>query len=245
MPSVAHEHPLFWKENGDHQSVAALFADSIDHLYRVAIAVDPSPHSQIAYACYLAEHHQPLESFREFDEILNHTKVAEDPEMLAEIVRRLSDVERRLENDDACNQLAEVGADWKDFDSHQPDGSDDDCSTEAICEVADGIRQLMNGTRQRSPRDFSRIIAELDLHTLEDVGELLWQVHHDRALRERRRTGMSLLKLALFCGKRGWCHVEVESIREAIRCFAQVVMEISNGRHQARAELAAISMQRV
>lgn len=238
-----------WTQTEPHQSVAALFADAIDHLYRVAITVDPSPRSQIAYGCYLAEHGQPLEAFREFDEILSHDNVSDDPEILGEIVYRLSEIERRLETDSSTSLSEHSVTDWQDFDFHEPEQVDEDGwgagSTESVSEIADAIRQLMDGTRQRSPRDFSRIVAELDLHTLEDVGDLLGKVRHDRALCERRRTGKSLLKLALFCSRRDWCHVAVECIREAIRCFAQVAMEILNSRHQVRAELAAISMRRI
>lgn len=238
------------QDSTPYPGVARMFADSIEHLYRVAITVDPSPRSQIAYACYLAEHGQPLEAFGEFDEILGHEKVCEDPAILNEIVHRLARIEKKLEAGSSSYLLQQQQIDfWENHDGHEPDEAcfeDPVGGTEdALAEVADAIRQLMDGTRQRSPREFSRIVAEMDLNTLEEIGDLLGKVQEDRALCQRRRTGMSLLKLALFCGRKEWHHVQVECIREALRCFAQVAMQVRNGQVQARSELAALSTREI
>lgn len=76
--------------------VGQLFADSIDRLYRAAIAIDETPRSQLAYACFLAEHGQYLESLYEFRDLLSSENLADDPHLLAEIVQRFSSIQTRM-----------------------------------------------------------------------------------------------------------------------------------------------------
>ncbi|MBS0201257.1 MAG: hypothetical protein JSS49_00050 [Planctomycetes bacterium] len=76
--------------------IAQLFGDSIDRLYRAAMAIDDTPRSQLAYACFLAEHGQDFESLREFQDLLSSQQLMENRELLFETVQRFAGIQQRM-----------------------------------------------------------------------------------------------------------------------------------------------------
>ena len=230
------------------QNVGDLFEVTIVRLYRAAIEVDPSPRSQIAYGCYLAEHGQCLESIREFDNILNIPGVAHDSALLAEIVHHLARIQNRLTDDDMVGSSAwSLPNWWEDAGKDEPLDPEDGYGEgvwsyfEIASEFADVIRELMGGCGGSPDRDLSAVLAGLDHRLMEEVGELLQSLRRHRTACQQRRTGLSLLKLALSCGKQNWCRIEVECIRKAVRCFEQAAADVHQSRRHSlggRATLA-------
>ncbi len=214
------------------QGVAQRFSDSIDHFYRSAISLNPTPRNQIAYGCYLAEHGHFIEAMHEFDETLEAELVSGDGAILAEIVHHIAMIEHRFEADDSIGrtELASI-ENWSDENAETgkfPDDRDDEDwnSVVAARESAEVIQQMIGEVGQRPSVDLGATLAGLDPRTLHDVRDLLTMLWADRMACEQRRSGLILLKLALFCGKYNLCGIEVACIRKAIRCFEQAAKEI-------------------
>lgn len=75
-------------------------AKCIDRLYRVAMAVDKSPRSQIAYGAYLAAHGQPIDALHEFGEVARDDRCLTDSRTLNEVLQHVTEIENRLEQNE-------------------------------------------------------------------------------------------------------------------------------------------------
>jgi len=120
LPDMAdtQEEPIHTSPN---PSVALLFADTIDRLYRAAIAVNPTPVNLMAYACYLAEHGQFVEALREFGLILKQDTITGDATLLAEVIHHIADLEDRLENDALIGRSELTSIDsWTEWNAGKP-----------------------------------------------------------------------------------------------------------------------------
>ncbi len=73
------------------------FAKCIDRLYRVAMVVDKSPRSQIAYGAFLAAHGQPIDALREFGEVAREDQCLTDRRVLNDVIQHVTAIENRLE----------------------------------------------------------------------------------------------------------------------------------------------------
>lgn len=73
------------------------FAQCIDRLYRVAMAVDKSPRSQIAYGAYLAAHGQPIDALHEFGDVAREDRCLTDSRVLTDVIQHVTEIENRLE----------------------------------------------------------------------------------------------------------------------------------------------------
>jgi len=74
-----------------------------------------------------------------------------------------------------------------------------------------------------------------------EISRLLAMLWTDRIASEQRRTGRSLLKFALFCGKHNWLDIEIACIQNALRSFEQAATEISRPRLPCFEEIHATS----
>lgn len=201
--------------------IAGQFADSIDQLYQSAKSVDPTPRSQIAYACYLAEHGQNFASIGEFGEILDCPEVVNSPSLMAEIVYHVARIQIRLDDDDTpCTQQRLSLEDASDADLEDLD-PDDFARMHTSSEFADVMRQVMDQEAVLTRGDLLGLFSELDEPSTEELADLLKSLRLCQPVHLRRRRGLTLLRLALFCGRHNWCQIEAECIRTAIRCFEQ------------------------
>lgn len=73
------------------------FAKCIDRLYRVAMTVDKSPRSQIAYGAFLAAHGQPIDALRELGEVARADQCLTDRRVLTDVIQHVAAIENRLE----------------------------------------------------------------------------------------------------------------------------------------------------
>jgi len=218
------------------RSIGQRYAASIEQIYRRAVAADSSPRSQIAYACFLADHGRFFESIREFEELMNDTQIAEDSAMLAEIVHHISKIQYWLADDEAID-----AARFHCCDDHDDFSCDDDEQEnwdyqEAAGEFAKVVRQLKGDSI-----DVSAMLARLNRPMLDEVGDLLSLLRNHRTSNQRRNLGLTFLKLALFCGRQNWCALEVDCIRKAIHCFEEAATAIRHRRQEFLSERAAIS----
>ena len=221
-------------------NVAGDYVDTIDRLYRVAISDDPSPRNRIAYGRYLAEHGQFIRGMREFGKILDDTNATGNTGLLAEIVRHITWIETRLENDDSSGRSELWSVDnWQDGDDDRTqalNNADDrrGPASDNALKVSDFFRQIMDESEETSAANVSNALAGLDSRILREVTDLLTRLRSDRLACEQRRTGLTLLKLARCCGRHNQSEIEVACIRKAICCFAQAAAEIQGWRDLAQ-----------
>jgi hypothetical protein len=221
--------------NAGVERISDQFAESIDNLYRAAISADPSPRSQIAFACHLADHGDYLESLGEFEKMLDFDSVKAGPAYLTEIIYHVARIENRLEDDDLIgrSELSSIET-WRDWnESEISTWEEPTTSRHAAREVGDLINQLMGPESDSERMDVRPLVDHMDQQMLTEVGHLLNILWTDRTVCERRRTGLTLLKLGLFCGRHNWCEIDVACIRKAIRCFQQAAVDVRNSRQRS------------
>ncbi len=217
-PGVSHDH-----------------AEVIDQVYLAAISADPSPRNRIAYGRYLAEHGRFIDGMLEFGKILEADPGIEDADLLSEIVRQIIKIEARLEEDDTFGrselQSIDRWEEWNDdVDSNIAHADHPFTDDSGMTTATNVIQQLMGEPDEAPCVDVGHGLAGLDSATMHEVAEVLTMLWADRMAGERRRTGLTLLKLALFCGRYSRCEVEVACIRRAITCFQQAATELQNSR---------------
>ena len=237
----SHAGRSFESQSSSPPLTTDLFADSIDHLYRCAIQADPTPRNRIAYACYLAEHGHDFEALGDFGKLCQSPAVAANSSLLAEIVFHVASIENRLESSGGAKGRAVD--DWRDWEGCHSIPLDD-CDHhhrpfEVASEFADLMRQLV-GEIDGPAANVGSILADCDQRMLHEIGTLLDMLWRDRSAVERRRTGLALLRLGLFCGRHNWCEIEVACICKAIRCFEQAFAELHTPRAGTHRDSCAI-----
>jgi len=235
--------------------ITHLFGHTIDRLYRAAMSVDSSPRNHIAYACYLVEHDRHAEAIHEFDEVLSSNVVSGDSEVLAEIVFHIARIQNKLADGEMHRtSKRELPKYWHeeghdsghDCAEEEPLDPDDEIGEgawshfEVASELAEFLRELMSG--DLAHEDLTSLLEELDHRLIEKVCGLLKSLQRDRTSADPERSGLALLKLAIFFGSRNWCHVEVQCIRRAVRCFEQSAERRRRLRIHLLRERAAIVM---